>query len=280
MYEIDRGILAEARARIARDRKWDVQLKLAPPANVSLAGSKVTVTLTGHAFRFGCNGFGLTVLEDADLRQGTRNALTPCSTMPRCPFTGAHTRQPKASRAKTGCGGWRPGAGSTTSPPRDIRWSGTRSTPSGLLRCPTRRCSAWCGSGSATSSAAFAGRSTPGTWSTKRRSATALTTPSGATSAGQPSAAVEEMLRLAHDANPDAELLYNDFNVRDPSCDELVSDLVDGRAPMSAIGIQSHMHARTWPLQEAGRSASVCPLWAAPALYRADGAFGPSQGPR
>ena len=85
MYEIDQTVLAKARARIARDRKWNVQLKLAPPANVSLAGSKVTVGLTNHAFRFGCNGFGLTVLEDADLRQGYEerfDALLNYATLP------------------------------------------------------------------------------------------------------------------------------------------------------------------------------------------------------
>ena len=48
MYEIDQGILAEARARIAQERKWDVQLKLVPPANVSLSGAAFTVALTRH----------------------------------------------------------------------------------------------------------------------------------------------------------------------------------------------------------------------------------------
>ena len=85
MYEIDRDILADARARIARDRKWDVRLALAPPAGVSLVGSRVVVTLTRHAFRFGCNGFQLTVLPDEDLRQGYEDcfvALLNYATLP------------------------------------------------------------------------------------------------------------------------------------------------------------------------------------------------------
>ena len=85
MYEIDQKVLAEARKRVARDRKWDVWLEVASPANVSLAGSKVAVALTRHSFRFGCNGFQLTALRDEGLRQGYEErfaALLNYATLP------------------------------------------------------------------------------------------------------------------------------------------------------------------------------------------------------
>ena len=75
---------------MARDRKWDVQLELAPPVDVHLAGAKVTVALTRHLFRFGCNAFHLSGGAEETLQSAvTRSVLTPCSTMPRSPFTGA-----------------------------------------------------------------------------------------------------------------------------------------------------------------------------------------------
>jgi GH35 family endo-1,4-beta-xylanase len=56
---------------------------------------------------------------------------------------------------------------------------------------------------------------------------------------------VAEALGLARAANPDAELLYNDFNVS-PAFEELVAQLSERGAPFDAIGIQSHMHKGAW----------------------------------
>ncbi len=63
-------------------------------------------------------------------------------------------------------------------------------------------------------------------------------------------------LRWAHEANPAARLLYNDFNIwgKDfapgEDCLALVNRLQQTNAPMDAIGIQSHMHKQTWPLEK------------------------------
>lgn len=58
-----------------------------------------------------------------------------------------------------------------------------------------------------------------------------------------------DFLRRAHAANPEAELLYNDFNIS-AEFEQLVADLVKQRAPLSAIGIQSHMHRELWPVEK------------------------------
>ena len=56
---------------------------------------------------------------------------------------------------------------------------------------------------------------------------------------------VAEALNLARAANPDAELLYNDFNVC-PDFEDLVGQLLTRDAPLDVIGIQSHMHKGAW----------------------------------
>jgi GH35 family endo-1,4-beta-xylanase len=69
---------------------------------------------------------------------------------------------------------------------------------------------------------------------------------------------VERALRWAREANPDATLLYNDFNLA-PAFETLVADLLDRGAPVDVIGIQSHMHRGTWLLE---RAWQVCETYA------------------
>lgn len=58
-----------------------------------------------------------------------------------------------------------------------------------------------------------------------------------------------DFLKLAHEANPEAELLYNDFNVS-ADFEQLVADLLEKQAPFHAVGIQSHMHKELWPVEK------------------------------
>jgi GH35 family endo-1,4-beta-xylanase len=251
MYEIDKEVLAKARERIAQDRKWDVQLELAPPGNVSLRGSKVTVQLTRHAFRFGCNGFRLTVLEDADLRQGYEERFEALLNYATLPFywrsyepTQGVTRESTLRQMAE----WCQERGIATKGHPLVWHEGYPKWPEALpdeevLRLTRQR----------VTDIVSGFRGLVDTWdvvneaTVSHRHDNAI----GRYIGRQPSAAVAEMLVLAHDANPDAELLYNDFNVRAPACDELVRDLVDRSAPVTTLGIQSHMHRRAWPLQEA-----------------------------
>ena len=67
-----------------------------------------------------------------------------------------------------------------------------------------------------------------------------------------------DFLKLAHEANPEAELLYNDFNVS-ADFEQLVADLLEKEAPFDAVGIQSHMHKELWPVEKAW---AVCESYA------------------
>ena len=65
-----------------------------------------------------------------------------------------------------------------------------------------------------------------------------------------PLAMVRESLDWAHSANPNACLIYNDFNLG-ADYDRLAQGLVEAGAPVDAFGIQSHMHGGEWPLTTA-----------------------------
>jgi len=73
-----------------------------------------------------------------------------------------------------------------------------------------------------------------------------------------PAALVETALRWAHEADPGAELVYNDFNVG-RSHRRLIRQLIKDDAPFQVIGIQAHMHHREWPLADAW---AVCEQYA------------------
>jgi GH35 family endo-1,4-beta-xylanase len=60
---------------------------------------------------------------------------------------------------------------------------------------------------------------------------------------------VAEALRLARAAGPDAELLYNDFNVS-PAMEDLVGRLREAGVSFDAVGIQSHMHKGAWTTEK------------------------------
>lgn len=59
---------------------------------------------------------------------------------------------------------------------------------------------------------------------------------------------VGRALSWAHEAAPEAMLLYNDFNVS-PELEVLMEALMARRAPVHAIGIQTHMHKDLWPFE-------------------------------
>ena len=69
---------------------------------------------------------------------------------------------------------------------------------------------------------------------------------------------VNEVLNIAHVANSQAKLLYNDFNVS-TDYEKLVADLQRLKAPVDALGIQSHMHAELWPVDKVW---TVCETYA------------------
>ena len=57
-------------------------------------------------------------------------------------------------------------------------------------------------------------------------------------------------LDWAHEANPDALLLVNDFNIS-PAYEKQLERLQKAQKPFGTIGLQSHMHSRVWDLSRA-----------------------------
>ena len=56
---------------------------------------------------------------------------------------------------------------------------------------------------------------------------------------------IKEVFDKAHEINPNATLLLNDFN-NGPDYEKLVEECLDANVPISAIGIQSHQHQGYW----------------------------------
>ncbi len=56
---------------------------------------------------------------------------------------------------------------------------------------------------------------------------------------------VQAVFQAAHETNPNAVLLINDFNTS-PAYEILIEGLLDKGVPISAIGVQSHQHQGYW----------------------------------
>ena len=65
---------------------------------------------------------------------------------------------------------------------------------------------------------------------------------------------IAEAFRAAHEADPDAVLIYNDFNIdlgyKRPKAVELLKKLIDQKVPIHAVGIQGHWRMDNPPLAE------------------------------
>ena len=252
MYEIDETLLQEARDRIARERKWDVILQLQPPANVSLQGSKATVNMTRHRFRFGCNGFLLRRIEDRGLAQAYEEQFAALLNFATLPYYWASyepelgkTRYAEVREMAAWCkehgiaGKGHPLTYSQTCPawlnalPDNEVLDLQRKRVHDLVRDFRGFVDTW----DVVNEAFWADRydNAVGRW----------------ISGARITDAVDELIRLAHEGNPDAQLLYNDANIRIPEHDALIKALIERGSPMGAIGLQSHMHVFTWPLREA-----------------------------
>lgn len=65
---------------------------------------------------------------------------------------------------------------------------------------------------------------------------------------------IAEAFRAAHEADPDAILVYNDYNIeldyKRPKALEMLKKLVDQKVPIHAVGIQAHWRIQNPPLAE------------------------------
>jgi endo-1,4-beta-xylanase len=261
VYEIDEQLVIEARARIARERKRPLSVRLRPPEGTSLAGAEASVRLTRHAFRFGANAFNIMGLEDAGLEREYRERFLGLLNFGTLPFYwGSYEPEQGATREALlrEMAHWcrahglavkgHPLAWHEVLP----AWAGDLSDEE-VLRLLRERVGDLV--------ALF--RGLVDTWDVVNEATVSARIDNAVGRRVREEGAlgfVTEMLRLAHTANPQAELLYNDFNIRTPdffACpllpdfELLVRGLLQAQAPLGALGIQSHMHARTWSLDEA-----------------------------
>lgn len=65
---------------------------------------------------------------------------------------------------------------------------------------------------------------------------------------------IAEAFRAAHEADPDAILVYNDYNIeldyKRPKALEILKKLVDQKVPIHAVGIQAHWRIENPPMAE------------------------------
>jgi GH35 family endo-1,4-beta-xylanase len=60
---------------------------------------------------------------------------------------------------------------------------------------------------------------------------------------------IKEVFNAAHEANPDAVLLINDFNTS-PAYEDVIQKSLDAGVPINVIGIQSHQHQGYWGVEK------------------------------
>ncbi|MCS6949458.1 MAG: endo-1,4-beta-xylanase [Armatimonadota bacterium] len=250
-------LLATADSRIEKIRKADVTVKVLDRQGKPVAGAQVEVQQTRHAFLFGCNIFPLFNYQgEQHERYGKLFAdLLNYATL--AFYWGAYEpeRGRKGREEQERIARWCQQRGIATKG-HPLVWHEVypRWAPNGadevkpLLRDRVREIVAqfkglidrWDVVNEATVSARF--NNGVGNW-VKRDGAAAV---------------VAECLAWAREANPQAILLYNDFNIS-PDFERLVEELIRRRAPFDAVGIQSHMHRGEWSLEQAWQ---VCETYA------------------
>jgi endo-1,4-beta-xylanase len=239
--------LAEAGARIEKYRKGDIRVRV-ESAGRAVAGAKVEIQQTGHAFLFGSNIFFLEPGNQSDLQRKYQERFRELLNYATLGFYwGAY----EPSRGKTGEAHLRKMAewcrknsiqvkghpvvwhevfpkwiesGEPMAPLLEARIAGTIGKFRGLID----------------------------RWDVVNES---LVAPDYRNAYGEwvkglgPTAAVEKCLRWAEASNPQGLFLVNDFKVS-PEYEAELADLKARKAPFAAIGIQSHMHTGEWPLEK------------------------------
>ncbi|MFW6162012.1 MAG: endo-1,4-beta-xylanase [Planctomycetota bacterium] len=254
-----RALLDGAEARIREHRTAEVSLKLADARRQAVAGADVSVRLLRHAFKLGCNAYRLGRLEPKSLAQAYEQRFAELLNYATLPFYwGGYEPEPGQTDEDRleRMADWCAGQGIATKGHPLVwhevypRWAKALADAEVLERLEARvkeivyrfqgRIDIW----DVVSEATVSHRHdhAVGRWF-KRRGAAAC---------------VADALRWAHGSNPQATLLYNDFNVSE-AFERLVASLQRRRAPLDAVGIQSHMHRGTWPLERAWR---VCETYA------------------
>ena len=252
---LDFELLQSAPERIRQHRMAAFDLHLIGPAGQPLTQAEVDIQLINHEFLFGCNAFGLHSVPEAALQQAYDERFAALFNYATLPFYwGSYEPeedQPQIEKlASMADWCYRRGIKAKGHPLiwHEVfpSWAESYSDIEVVQRLGERV------------------RSLPAEfrgfvqyWDVVNEATVAekFNNPVGRWIARQsPAAIVDQALRWARQANPQATLIYNDFNIS-PAFEYLVVDLLARGAPLDALGIQSHMHQAIWPLK---RAWAVC----------------------
>jgi endo-1,4-beta-xylanase len=247
----ERELMASANDRIRDARSADFTLTFVDDQGAPVRHAEVGVTLVNHAFRFGCNGFLVRSSPDPSLQDAYGAhfaALLNYATLPF--YWGGYERAPGETRESHlhEMAGWcklhdiatkgHPLVWHEVFP----QWANGLADEEVLTRLETRvrtiptqfrgEVEIWDVVNEATVSPRY--DNMVGRWVARNGTADA----------------VERALHWARTGNPEATLIYNDFNLSE-AFESLVAELLDRGAPLDAIGVQSHMHQGAWSMEKA-----------------------------
>ena len=252
-------LLNGADTRIREHRCADARLRFVDKKGEPLAGLAADVRLVRHEFKLGANAFRVGGIEDAGLQRAYNERFAAALNYATLPFYwGGYepekdkTQEERLDAMADWCRQNRIAAKGHPLVWHEVfpKWAEALDDAEVLRRQEERvkqivyrfqgRIDLWDVVNEATVSARF--ENAVGRWMKARGAARC----------------VADALRWADGSNPKATLLYNDFNVS-PDFEALVQALLDERAPVKTIGIQSHMHKGTWPIE---RVWQVCETYA------------------
>lgn len=253
-----REILDTAEGRISEYRSGKAQLQFVDSAGQPVKGLCGRIRLVRHEFKIGCNAFGIHGIDENVLQQGYAEryaALLNYATLPFYwgfyePEPGRCDKQQRLEQMADWCrqhhivAKGHPLAWHLVFP----EWAHAIPDEEALSRLHERirqivshfagRIDTWDVINEATTSHIH--ENAVGRWIKKEGAARC----------------VQQCLQWAHQANPRASLLFNDFNiwgkgfVPDGAYPALARTLLECKAPLTALGIQSHMHKETWPIEK------------------------------
>jgi endo-1,4-beta-xylanase len=243
-------LLKAANERIAANRKASAQIHVVDTEGKPVAGAKIKVEQTRHAFLFGCNAFRFYYHPDEqDSVYAARfSALFNYATLPFYwelyePIKGDSTRYDhKHRRVIEWCKAygiemkghpliWHDLVPKWAPSDPDLTREALRQRVSRIVSEFKTNIHRWDVVNEATVAQKF--KNGVGYW-VKGDGASNM---------------VSAALHWAHEADPGAELVYNDFNLGYDHR-RLIEKLVQGGAPFQVIGLQSHMHRGEWPLEK------------------------------
>ena len=253
----EQEMLESAPERIRQSRTAEVALCLVDERGEPLPNLQVQVQLTNHEFKFGCNAFGLGTIDDEELQRAYEERFAELLNYATLPFYWGGYEPEKGVTAEGRLhemAAWcaRHGVATKGHP---LVWHEV--FPEWGHACPDDEVLARLEARVKEIVAQFQG--SIDTWDVVNEATVSHRVDNAVgrwmADAGA-DACVAQALGWAREANPSATLLYNDFNIS-PDFEGLVAALLDRGAPVDTIGIQSHMHKGTWPLERAWQACET-----------------------